>query len=128
MNTKAIWANLTVEDLARTTKFYTELGFKSNGASKDLTSFLFGKNDFVIHFFLKEVLKSNVKGEISDLTQGNEIIFTLSADSKEEVDDWEEEVKRAGGTIVSEAEEFGPGYYGFVFKDPDGHKFNVFYM
>ena len=53
MKPKRIWANLTVEDLERTTKFYTELGFKSNGASKELTSFLFGQNDFVIHFFLK---------------------------------------------------------------------------
>lgn len=56
MKTKEIWANLTVEDLERTTKFYTELGFKSNGASEELTSFFVGKNDFVIHFFLKEVL------------------------------------------------------------------------
>ena len=45
MNTKKIWANLTVEALARTTKFYSELGFKSNGASEELTSFLVGEND-----------------------------------------------------------------------------------
>jgi predicted lactoylglutathione lyase len=125
---KQIWANLCVENLERTTKFYTELGFKSNGANKDLTSFFFGKNDFVIHFFLTNVLKSNVKGEVADLKHGNEIVFTLSADSIEEVNNWEEEVKNAGGTIISKAEEFGEGYYGFVFTDPDGHKFNVFYM
>ena len=35
MKPKRIWANLTVEDLERTTKFYTELGFKFNGASKN---------------------------------------------------------------------------------------------
>ncbi|HET8737614.1 MAG TPA: VOC family protein [Pricia sp.] len=56
------------------------------------------------------------------------MVFTLSADSKEEVNDWEYEVKKAGGTIISPAEKFGKGYYGFVFTDPDGHKFNVFYM
>jgi len=128
MNTKNIWANLTVEDLTRTTKFYTELGFKPNGSSKDLTSFFFGKNDFIIHFFLKDVLKSNVKGEVADLKYGNEIVFTLSAESKEEVDAWAKEVAQAGGSIVSPPEAFGQGYYGFVFTDPDGHKFNVFYM
>ncbi|MGV8091807.1 MAG: VOC family protein [Mangrovibacterium sp.] len=128
MKTKEIWANLTVEDLERTTKFYTELGFKPNGASKELTSFLVGKNNFVIHFFLKGILKSNIKGEIADLKYGNEVVFTLSADSKEEVNNWENEVIKAGGTIISSAEEFGDGYYGFVFADPDGHKFNVFYM
>lgn len=128
MKTKKIWANLGVEDLERTTKFYTELGFKSNGASNDLTSFFVGEDDFVIHFFLKKILKSSIKGEIVDLKYGNEILFTLSADSKEEVDQWENEVRLAGGTVVSKAEDFGKGYYGFVFADPDGHKFNVFYM
>ncbi|MFL5730440.1 MAG: VOC family protein [Cytophagaceae bacterium] len=128
MKPKHIWANLGVDDLERTTKFYTELGFKFNGASKELTSFMVGEDDFVIHFFLKDILKSNVKMEIADLNNGNEIIFTLSAESKEEVNQWENEVKNAGGTIISTAEEFGKGYYGFVFADPDGHKFNVFYM
>ncbi len=128
MKTKKIWANLGVEDLERTTKFYTELGFKPNGASKELTSFFVGEDDFIIHFFLKNILKSNVKVELADLRNGNEVIFTLSAESKEEVDNWEKEVKKAGGKIISNAEEFGNGYYGFVFSDPDGHKFNVFYM
>lgn len=128
MKTRKIWANLVVEDLERTTKFYTQLGFKSNGASKELTSFFVGENDFVIHFFLKDILKSNIEGDIANLKYGNEVVFTLSADSKEQVDNWENEVKNAGGTIISGAKEFGKGYYGFVFTDLDGHKFNVFYM
>ncbi|THD34029.1 VOC family protein [uncultured Flavobacterium sp.] len=128
MKTRKIWANLGVEDLERTTEFYTQIGFQPNGVSKELTSFLVGDDNFIIHFFLKEILKSNTKIELSDPKQGNEIIFTLSAESKEEVNQWQEAVKSAGGTIISEAEEFGKGYYGFVFSDPDGHKFNVFYM
>jgi predicted lactoylglutathione lyase len=55
-------------------------------------------------------------------------VFTLSAESKEQVNNWAKEVERAGGKIISKPEEFGKGYYGFVFADPDGHKFNVFYM
>ena len=128
MKTRKIWANLGVDNLERTTKFYTELGFKPNGASKELTSFFAGEDDFIIHFFLKDILKSSIKGEIADLKYGNEIIFTLSAQSKEEVDNWEKEVKKAGGTIISTSVEFGKGYYGFVFADPDGHKFNIFFM
>lgn len=128
MKTKKIWANLGVADLDRTTKFYTELGFKSNGSSEELTSFFVGDDEFVIHFFLKDLHGTNMKGEIADLKQGNEILFTLSAESREEVDKWETGVRNAGGTLVSRAEEFGKGYYGFVFADPDGHKFNVFHM
>lgn len=128
MKTRKIWANLAAEDLERTTEFYTRLGFKANGRSRDLTSFKVGEDDFVLHFFLKDVLLSNVKGQMADPKQGNEVVFTLSADSREEVDQWEKAVEEAGGTLVSRAEEFGQGYYGLVFLDPDGHKFNIFYM
>lgn len=128
MNAKKIWANFTVSDLDRTTKFYTALGFKANGRSDELTSFMVGENNFIIHFFLEDSLKANVSIEIVDAQYANEIIFTLSAESKAEVDDWEREVQLAGGTITSKAREFGKGYYGLEFADPDGHKFNVFYM
>ena len=128
MNPKKIWSNLTVSDLDRTTKFYTDLGFRSNGRSNDLTSFFFGEQNFVIHFFLKEVLKANVEIEISDAHLANEVIFTLSAESRQEVDAWETAVLDAGGKIISKPSAFGEGYYGCVFADPDGHKFNVFYM
>ena len=128
MKPKKIWANLAVSDLERTTKFYKELGFKSNGASKDLTSFFVGDKDFIIHFFLKEVLASNTHLDLVDPGKENEIIFTLSAESREEVDIWAKEVEPAGGKLISKPEAFGEGYYGFVFADPDGHKFNVFYM
>ena len=131
MKTKKIWANLAVSDLEQTTAFYNKLGFKPNGPhskTNALTSFLVGDDDFVMHFFLKDILKPAMKGELADLKNGNEIIFTLSAESKEEVNQWAKEVQNAGGTLVSKPEEFGEGYYGFVFADPDGHKFNVFYM
>ena len=128
MKPKKIWSNLAVSDLDRTTKFYTELGFKHNGSSKELTSFLVGENGFIMHFFLKDILKKSMNGEITDSQNSNEVIFTLSAESKAQVDSWAIEVEKAGGKIISKPKEFGKGYYDFVFADPDGHKFNVFYM
>jgi predicted lactoylglutathione lyase len=128
MNPKRIWSNLGVSDLERTTKFYTELGFKPNGKSKELTSFLVGDDGFVMHFFLKDILETNMKVKIADAKNAIEVMFTLSAESKDQVDKWAKEVEKAGGKIISGPEEFGEGYYGFVFADPDGHTFNVFYM
>ncbi|MGI9583200.1 VOC family protein [Chryseobacterium sp. RRHN12] len=131
MKPKMIWANLAVTDLERTQKFYTELGFKPNNphSSNELVSFFFGVNEFVIHFFLKNIIERNLNTmNFGDPQNSNEIIFTLSAESKEQVNSWANEVKNAGGTIVSEPESFGENYYGFVFADPDGHKFNVFFM
>jgi hypothetical protein len=72
MKPKKIWANLAVSDLKRTAKFYTDLGFRPNGihsTTDELTSFLVGNDDFVIHFFLKDILKNGIKGEISDTKQ-----------------------------------------------------------
>jgi len=128
MHPKKIWSNLAVSNLERTTKFYSDLGFKFNGSSSDLTSFLIGEDDFIMHFFRKEILQPAMKGELTDTQKSNEVIYTLSAESKAEVDLWAKEVKQAGGKIISEPEEFGKGYYGFVFADPDGHRFNVFFM
>jgi uncharacterized protein len=130
MKTKQIWTNLATNDLERTTKFYTELGFKANNSnssqSRELTSFSFGEKDFIINFFLKDILQDNTHSEITDLKNGNEIIFSLSAESREEVNEWVEIVKKAGGKITAEPYEIGQGYT-FVFSDPDGHKFNILY-
>lgn len=128
MKTIMIWANFAAEDLDRTTDFYKALGFKSNGHSDELTSFLFSDNNFVIHFFLKDILEKNTDLKFSNNPNSNEIIFTLSAETKEEVDHWADSVKNAGGKIESEPKEFGDKYYGFTFSDPDRHKFNVFIM
>ena len=75
MKPKKIWANFGVSDLERTTKFYADLGFKSNGASNDLTSFFVSEDNFIIHFFLKEVLKTNTSLDLVDPEKENEIIL-----------------------------------------------------
>ena len=131
MRPKEIWANLGVSDVQRTTEFYNALGFKPNSrfpVTKELTSFVVGNDDFVIHFFLKDILENNMKVKIADSKNAIEVMFTLSAESKDEVDKWAKEVVDAGGKIISKPVEFGGGYYGFAFADPDGHTFNVFFM
>lgn len=121
-----IWANLGVKDVERTKAFYSQLGFEKNkGHENDqLTSFLFGENDFVIHFFQEESLKQGMKGELANLSLGNEIIFSISAETEAEVDEWAVKVKEAGGIVFSPPEAF-QGMYGCAFTDPDGHKFNI---
>jgi predicted lactoylglutathione lyase len=121
-----IWANLGVKNLERTEAFYTKLGFKKTAGPKsnELTSFLFGDDGFMIHFFLEDSLKKGMKGELSDLSKGNEVIFSISAETEAEVNDWAVKVKDAGGKVFSPPEGF-QGMYGCAFTDPDGHKFNI---
>ena len=125
MKAKMIWANYSVKDVKRTHQFYSELGFTPNKMNSfpGLASFLFGDDNFVIHFFEQGT-------QIDEyLTPGsntnNEIIFTLSAETEAEVKEWAEKVKKAGGTVFKEPERDKNNYYGFAFADPDGHKFNV---
>ncbi len=128
MEPKFIWANFASSDLEKTTAFYTALGFKPNGTynTAEAASFLFGQNGFVINFFTEARLKKEVNGNLSVPLNGNEIIFSLSAKSKEEVELWVGKVKLAGGTIFAEPQNYEQGYT-FGFADPDGHKFNVLY-
>ena len=128
MKSKTIWANFSVKDAKRTNQFYTQLGFTPNKTNNypKLASFLFGDDEFVIHFFeqgskIDEYLTSGPKTT-------SEIIFTLSAETEAEVNEWAEKVKEAGGNILKEVLRDENNYYGFAFADPDGHKFNVLLM
>jgi predicted lactoylglutathione lyase len=128
MKPKYIWANFSVKDASRTNQFYLDLGFKPNKKNSDpkLASFHFGEDDFVIHFFQQD---TQINEYINyDAKNGSEIIFTLSAETEQEVKDWEEKVKAAGGSVLYEAGRDKAGYYGFAFADPDGHKFNILLM
>lgn len=114
--------------------FYLSLGFKLNGnPAEDLVSFLFGDDDFVIHFFEQKKLKTSIEGELSDLREGNEVMFSLSVESKEEFDRWISEIKQARGTILFDSNKDRKrfydenGFYVCVFTDLDGHKFNLLY-
>lgn len=128
---RQVWANLPVKDVERAREFYSSLGFKINGGreSEQLASFLVGEDDFVIHFFREEIFEQSSVGKAADLEQGSEVMFTIGANSRKEVDTWAEQVTEAGGTLFSKPAEIGKGngWYGCGFSDPDGHKWNVFY-
>ncbi len=134
MKPKNIWANLGVKDIRKTQEFYSSLGFKLNGnPTEDLVSFLFGDDEFVIHFFETTKLETSLEGKTADLAQGNEVMFSLSVENKDEFDSWIAEIGKAGGTILFDSNKDRKAYYddnGFyvcVFADPDGHKFNLLY-
>jgi predicted lactoylglutathione lyase len=127
MGASMIWANLPVDDINATEKFYLSLGVKPNGRSDsdELVSFLFGGNGFIIHFFQREKLETSMNDKTIREGNGSEVIFSISADTEQEVVDWTDKVKAAGGKIFREAKRQDDGYFYCVFSDLDGHKFNV---
>ena len=127
MKATKIWGNFSVEDAKRTRLFYTQLGFTPNKPNIDpkLASFLFGDDDFVIHFFEQG---SRIDEYLPTGSKTSEIIFTLSAETEAEVKEFAGKVKEAGGKIFQKLRRDENNYYGFAFADPDGHKFNVLLM
>lgn len=123
-----IWANMPVQDIDRTKKFFTQLGFKPNGpnTSKELASFIFSDDAFVIHFFSASHMSNSLNTSNPSLTNGSEIMFSIAATTIKEVDEWKTRVLEAGGTIFEEPNEMEIGY-NLGFADPDGHRWNVFY-
>lgn len=93
-----------------------------------MISFFVGKDDFVVHFFKEKIFEQASAGNAANLKKGNEMMFTIGANGRDEVDNWAERVSEAGGSIYSKPAEIGQdGWYGCGFADPDGHKWNVFY-
>ena len=128
MKSKLIWANFSVKDAKRTDEFYRQVGFTPNGSLQSdpkLASFFFGENKFVIHFFEQG---TGIDNYFPSGPKTDEIVFTLSAETEEEVQEFEAKVRKAGGEIFQKLRRDENNYYGFAFADPDGHKFNVILM
>jgi predicted lactoylglutathione lyase len=77
--------------------------------------------------FAEDTFRVFTGSEITDTAQSTEVLLSVDAESKEEVDEMARKVAGAGGVIFGE-----PGgedwMYGFGFSDLDGHRWNVLYM
>lgn len=126
-----IWLNLPVRDLAKSTAFFTEIGFARNpgpGNSERSASFTIGEKKVVLMLFVQEMFAGFTGNPLSDTAQGTEVLFSLGADSRGAVDALAGRVKAAGGRMFREPAESNGFMYGCGFCDPDGHRWNVLYM
>ncbi|MBT2654454.1 VOC family protein [Bacillus sp. ISL-18] len=128
---REIWLNLPVRDPERAKAFYIEIGFRLNEqyASQDgSVSFIVGDNQVVLMLFPESTFSGFAGNTVADSRQGTEVLFSLGANSREEVDELAVKAERAGGTIYGKPGEKGGWMYGCGFTDPDGHRWNALYM
>ena len=126
-----IWLNLPVKDLARSVRFFTEIGFAHNpgpGNSEQSASFTIGEKRVVLMLFAQDVFSGFTRNALSNTTDGTEVLFSLGADSREQVVDIANRARSAGGTVFGEPQESNGFMYGCGFCDPDGHRWNVLFM
>ena len=128
---RELWLNLPVREPERAKEFYTQLGFRLNEryASHDGSfSLIVGENQVVLMLFPESTFLGFTRNAVANSQNGTEVLFSLGANSREEVDELALKAERAGGTVFSKPGEQGGWMYGCGFADPDGHRWNVLYM
>lgn len=127
---KSIWLDFPVKDLEKSKAFFKAIGFKENQACKDpaFGSFFIGDQNFVMMLSSHAKFKEYAHNQVADPKTGTEVMLSVDAQSKAEVDEMAKKVKNAGGNIFSKPQSWEGWMYGFGFEDPDGHRWNVLYM
>jgi predicted lactoylglutathione lyase len=130
MATKQIWLNLPVKDALLSKDFFTYLGFTflEERTTEQSACMLIGATNFVVMLFADTMFKNFIQHEITDTNKSTQVLMSIDAESREEVDELARKVTEAGGTIYAEPGENQGWMYGCGFCDLDGHRWNVLYM
>lgn len=125
---KQIFVNLPVKDLNRSVEFFTKMGFTFNPqfTNEKATCMIVSENIYVM-LLVEEFFKTFIPTEIADAKKSTESIICLSADNREEVDEFMSKAVMAGGTTYKEKQE-EVFMYGHGFQDLDGHLWEIMYM
>lgn len=127
---KEIWLNLPVKEVAKSKIFFSKIGFSFNEQhdTDHSTCMLVGKKNFVVMLFEEAMFEGFVQNKITDAQSGSEILISIDAESREEVDALARKAEEAGGTLFAKPAEIQGWMYGCGFTDLDGHRWNVLFM
>ena len=125
---RKIFVNLAVEDLDKAIEFFTKLGFSFDKRFTDETAtcMIVSEEAFVM-LLTKDRFKDFTGKEIADSRRETEAILSLSAESREGVDQLVHAALEAGGSPAKEPMDMG-NMYGWSFQDPDGHLWEVVWL
>lgn len=130
--TKQFWINLPVKDVNLSREFFSKLGFRFNsqfGNSANSAAMQIGEKDVTVMLFDEPTFKGFVENcGLADTGKGVEVLLSIDAESKEEVDALAQKAVDAGGKSNHKPHEMHGWMYGCLFTDPDGHSWNVLYM
>ena len=127
MSTK-IFINLPVKDLSRSVAFFTQLGYAFNPQFTDETAACMVISDDIYAMLLThDKFREFTPNAIVDATEGTEVLLSLTAESREQVDEVVHGAVAAGGRTYAVPRDYG-FMYQHGFQDPDGHIWEVFYM
>lgn len=129
--TKDLWISIPVKDIDRAVAFYTAIGFILNPhypQTAQSASFFIGTKPFVLMLFDDQTFLHLSGNAIANTVAGTEMLISVDADTREEVDVYAAKAEEAGGTVFGKPSEVQGWMYGCGFTDPDGHRWNALYM
>ncbi|HSH65878.1 MAG TPA: glyoxalase/bleomycin resistance/extradiol dioxygenase family protein, partial [Bacteroidia bacterium] len=101
---KKIFINLPVKDLKKSIAFFTKLGYTFNPQFTDEKATCMIVSDTIFVMLLVEpFFKTFTHKEISDAKKAAEVIISISADSKEKVNELVNNAVAAGGSTPNKA-------------------------
>lgn len=121
-----IWINLPVKDVARSTAFFNAIGLSASSFGNERAKLDIGQTTILL--FPDATFEKFTGATITDTSRSAEVIFSISANSREEVDAFIQKVEFAGGSIFGKPSETDGWMYGAGFADLDGHRWNLLYM
>ncbi|MBS4197041.1 VOC family protein [Lederbergia citri] len=125
---KQFWINLPVKDVVKSKEFFTKLGFTCRIMQGDFAELLIGEHNVQVMLFPENTFSNFTNNEILDTKNATEVLFSIDAESREEVDEMARKAEEAGGTIFGKPGESQGWMYACGFADLDGHRWNVLFM
>ena len=128
--TKHIWLNLPVNNVEKSKKFFINIGFSFNEeySNEHSACMLVGEKNFVVMLFEESMFVSFVQNTVLASPTHAEMLISIDAESRQEVEDLAQKVNDAGGVVFAKPAENQGWMYGCGFSDLDGHRWNVLFM
>lgn len=123
-----IFINLPVKNLSKSIAFFTELGFSFNPQfTDDKAGCMVVSESIFVMLLTESYFQTFTPKQVCDARTATEVLLTLDASSKEELQQLVAKAKQLGATINTEPQDHG-WMYQHGFADLDGHQWELAYM
>ena len=123
-----ICLNIPVADLPKSKAFFKALGFAENPQiTGDTGAMIVISDSIAVMLATHAKFREFTPKAVCDTSKAVEVLFNLSCESRQEVDDLVAKALAAGGSTYDQPEDLG-FMYSHSFVDLDGHGWGVFHI